>query len=103
MPAPDSVPRCAGRGEKNAFMPAERYNAIVRLLTFFAEQLSALSNQLLVEEQNREPTIVSKARRYIEEHRSEKISLAEVTKPAVVAVPRRPRSGQGDRSDPSRR
>jgi len=64
--------------EKNPFMPGERYNAIVRLLTFFAEQLSALSNQLLVEEQNREPTIVSKARRYIEEHKAEKISLSEV-------------------------
>ena len=63
--------------EKNPFIPGERYNAIVRLLTFFAEQLSALSNQLLVEEQNREPTIVSKARRYIEEHKAEKISLPD--------------------------
>ncbi len=67
--------------EKNPFIPGERYNAIVRLLTFFAEQLSALSNQLLVEEQNREPTIVSKARRYIEEHKAEKVSL-----PAVAAA-----------------
>jgi AraC-like DNA-binding protein/ligand-binding sensor protein len=64
--------------EKNPFMPAERYNAIVRLLTFFAEQLSALSNQLLVEGQNTEPTVVSKARRYIEEHKAEKISLSVV-------------------------
>jgi AraC-like DNA-binding protein/ligand-binding sensor protein len=67
--------------EKNPFIPGDRYNAIVRLLTFFAEQLSALSNQLLVEEQNQEPTIVSKARRYIEEHKAEKVSL-----PAVAAA-----------------
>jgi AraC-like DNA-binding protein len=67
--------------EKNTFIPGERYNAIVRLLTFFAEQLSALSNQLLVEEQNQEPTMVSKARRYIEEHKAEKVSL-----PAVAAA-----------------
>jgi AraC-like DNA-binding protein len=72
--------------EKNPFIPGERYSAIVRLLTFFAEQLSALSNQLLVEEQNREPMIASKARRYIEEHKAEKISLPAVAAAAGASV-----------------
>jgi AraC-like DNA-binding protein len=72
--------------EKNPFIPGERYNAIVRLLTFFAEQLSALSNQLLVEEQNREPTIVSRARRHIEQHKAEKISLPAVAAAAGASV-----------------
>ena len=72
--------------EKNPFIPGERYNAIVRLLTFFAEQLSALSNQLLVEEQNQEPTIVSKARRYIEEHKAEKVSLLAVAAAVGASV-----------------
>ena len=72
--------------EKNTFIPAERYNAIVRLLTFFAEQLSALSNQLLVEEQNQEPAIVSKARHFIEEHKAEKVSLSAVAAAAGASV-----------------
>jgi len=80
------TPQLSRAWEKNPFIPGERYNAIVRLLTFFAEQLSALSNQLLVEEQNREPTIVSKARSYIEEHKSEKISLAAVAAAAGASL-----------------
>ena len=72
--------------EKNPFIPAERYNAIVRLLTFFADQLSHLSNQLLVEQQNAEPDLVSRARRYIEEHKTEKISLAAVAAAAGASV-----------------
>src|SRR5437773_821716 len=35
--------------EKNPLIPPEKYNAIVRLLTFFADQLSSLSNQLVTE------------------------------------------------------
>src|SRR5262249_27581662 len=33
--------------EKTPLIPPDRYNAIVRLLTFFAEQLSAVANQLV--------------------------------------------------------
>jgi hypothetical protein len=35
--------------EKNPLIPPDKYNAIVRLLTFFAEQLSALTNQIALE------------------------------------------------------
>jgi hypothetical protein len=31
----------------NPLFPPEKYNAIIRLLSFFAEQLSALINQIL--------------------------------------------------------
>ncbi len=64
--------------DKNPFIPGERYGAIVRLLTFFADQLSNLSNQLLVEKKNEEPELVSRARRYIEEHKADRIPLAAV-------------------------
>jgi AraC-like DNA-binding protein/ligand-binding sensor protein len=72
--------------EKNPFIPGERYSAIVRLLTFFADQLSNLSNQLLVEEQNQEPHLVARARRYIEEHKTEKVSLPAVAAAAGASV-----------------
>ena len=72
--------------KKNPFMPPERYNAIVRLLTFFADQLSALSNQLVTEKNNAEPPLVLKAREYINKHKSEELSLTDVAKAAGASV-----------------
>jgi len=72
--------------EKNPLMPPARYNATVRLLTFFAEQLSALANQIVLEQNSAEPPLVLKAREYIEQHKSEEFSLADVAKVAGASV-----------------
>ena len=72
--------------EKNPLIVPDRYNAIVRLLSFFAEQLSALANQLVIESQNVEPPLVIKAREYIEKHKTEELSLADVAKAAGSSV-----------------
>jgi AraC-like DNA-binding protein len=72
--------------EKNPLIPPDKYNAIVRLLTFFAQQLSALTNQIVLERQNAEPPLVQKAREYIEEHRTEALSLSAVAKAAGASV-----------------
>src|SRR6478736_3443551 len=60
--------------EKNPLLPPDKYNATVRLLTFFAEQLSALGNQIVLEEQNAEPPLVLRAREYIDKHKGEQLS-----------------------------
>lgn len=72
--------------EKNPFMSPDKYNATVRLLAFFAEQLSALSNQLVTEKNNAEPPLVLKARDYIDSHKTEELSLAEVSKAVGASV-----------------
>jgi len=72
--------------EKNPFIPPDKYNAVVRLLTFFADQLSALSNQLVTEKNNSEPPLVLKAREYIDKHKAEELSLADVAKAAGASV-----------------
>jgi AraC-like DNA-binding protein len=72
--------------EKTPLIPPEKYNATVRLLTFFAEQLSALANQIVVEQQNAEPPLVQKAREYINNHKTEALSLADVAKAAGASV-----------------
>jgi AraC-like DNA-binding protein/ligand-binding sensor protein len=72
--------------EKNPLIYPDRYNAIVRLLSFFAEQLSGLANQLVIESQNIEPPLVIKAREYIEKHKTEELSLADVAKAAGSSV-----------------
>jgi AraC-like DNA-binding protein/ligand-binding sensor protein len=72
--------------EKNPLIPPEKYNAVVRLLAFFADQLSALSNQLMTEKNNAEPPLVLRARDYIDKHKTEELSLADVAKAAGASV-----------------
>ena len=72
--------------ERNPLIPPDKYNAIVRLLSFFGEQLSALTNQLVVERQNAEPPLVQKARDYIDKHKMEPLHLADVAKAAGASV-----------------
>jgi AraC-like DNA-binding protein/ligand-binding sensor protein len=72
--------------EKNPLIPPDKYNAIVRLLSFFGEQLSALTNQLVVERQNTEPPLVLKARDYIDKHKTEALSLSSVAQAAGASV-----------------
>src|SRR5262249_35240143 len=72
--------------EKTPMIPPEKYNATVRLLAFFSDQLSALSNQLMMEKSNAEPPLVLKAREYIEKHKTEELTLADVAKAAGASV-----------------
>ncbi|MDQ3413654.1 MAG: helix-turn-helix domain-containing protein [Verrucomicrobiota bacterium] len=72
--------------ETNPLIPPEKYDGIVRLLTFFADQLSALSNQLVLEQKNAEPAMVTKARAYIEKHKGSELSLTTVAAAAGASV-----------------
>jgi len=72
--------------ETTPIIPKDKYAATVRLLTFFAEQLSALINQIVLEKQNTEPPLVRKAREYIEQHKMESLSLAAVAQASGASV-----------------
>ena len=72
--------------EATPIIPKDKYAAIVRLLSFFGEQLSSLANQLVLERQNAEPPLVQKARDYIEKHKAEPLSLSAVAKAAGASV-----------------
>ena len=72
--------------ETTPIIPKEKYGAIVRLLSFFAEQLSALINQIVLEKQNSEPPLVRKAREYILQHKMEPLSLAAVAQASGASV-----------------
>jgi AraC-like DNA-binding protein len=56
----------------------KQYASILRLLTIFAQHLSALSNELMVKEAAAESPPVTKARMYIAQHQAEELSLAQV-------------------------
>ncbi len=55
-----------------------QYTSILRLLTIFAEHLSSVSNQVMLQEAAAESPAVTKARAYIAAHKSEELSLPEV-------------------------
>jgi AraC-like DNA-binding protein/ligand-binding sensor protein len=72
--------------ERNLRTPPEKYNAIVSLLTFFAEQLSTLANQIMLEKNKAEPLMVRKAREYITKNRTASLSLTEVATASGASV-----------------
>jgi AraC-like DNA-binding protein len=61
-------------------MPARQHESAVKLLAIFAQHLAILSNQILVRQENAEPPVITKAKKFIEEHQTEDISLGEVAK-----------------------
>jgi AraC-like DNA-binding protein/ligand-binding sensor protein len=61
-------------------MPARQHESVVKLLEIFAQHLAILSNQIVVRRENAEPPVITKARKYIEEHQGEDLSLLEVAK-----------------------
>ena len=58
----------------------KQYESIVRLLTIFAQHLSALSNQLMVQGAAAESPAISRARTFIAEHHADELSLTEVAR-----------------------
>jgi AraC-like DNA-binding protein len=61
-------------------VPARQHEAVVKLLTIFAQHLSMLSNQVVVQHDNAEPPVITKAKEYILEHQTENLRLGHVAK-----------------------
>lgn len=56
------------------------YEAVVRLLSIFAQHLAMVSNQIMVQQSHAEPTVITKAKQYIAEHQTEELCLAAVAR-----------------------
>ncbi len=67
--------------ETPVVQPGE-YQATIRLLQFFADQLGVLANQILLQQKDSEPAQITRARQYIEANSQEDLSLAIVAKQA---------------------
>ncbi len=61
-------------------LPLKERDAIVKLLRIFAQHLSMLSNQLVVQRENAEPPSIARAKQYIQEHQSEELPLGQVAR-----------------------
>lgn len=56
------------------------HESVVRLLSIFAQHLSMLSNQVVVQQGNTEPPVITRAKEFINEHQAEELSLGQVAK-----------------------
>lgn len=61
-------------------LPTKQYDSVVKLLTIFAEHLSIVCNQVVVQKKNAEPPVIIRAKQYINEHQAEDLSLGQVAK-----------------------
>ncbi len=57
-----------------------QHESVVKLLSIFAQHLSMLSNQVVVQHENAEPPVITRAKEYIHEHQTEELSLGQVAK-----------------------
>lgn len=57
-----------------------QHDAVVKLLCIFAQHLSMLSNQVVVQHENAEPPVITRAKEYIQEHQTENLRLGHVAK-----------------------
>jgi len=58
----------------------KQHTSIVRLLTIFAQHLSMITNQIVVQQQHSEMPVVTKAKEYIQQNQAEDLSLTKVAK-----------------------
>lgn len=65
---------------KSPHYERRRYDAAVQLLASFADQLSAASNQLAIQQAHSEPPSITRAKAHIEAHLTEQLSLADVAR-----------------------
>ncbi len=72
--------KAAALWKQSPAMAPTRYQATVQLLNFFAGQISSLANQIVIEETNAEPAVITRAREYITAHKTEPLALATVAK-----------------------
>jgi AraC-like DNA-binding protein/ligand-binding sensor protein len=61
-------------------LSSRQLESVLKLLTIFAQHLSMVTNQILVQQGNAEPPVITRAKQYIQEHQTEDLSLGQVAK-----------------------
>jgi AraC-like DNA-binding protein len=59
-------------------VPPKKLDSLTSLLRIFADHLSLTSNQIAMQQTSGEPPVIAKAKKFIEEHHSEDLSLGQV-------------------------
>lgn len=80
------LPRLKAAYFATRVLARRQYASVVNLLAVFAQHLSAISNQVMVQEAGAELPVVTRARAYIAEHHSEALDLREVARAVNMSV-----------------
>jgi AraC-like DNA-binding protein len=76
----------ARRYNETRVVDRSEYEATVRLLQFFADQLGPLADQLVIRQQTAEPAQITRARKFIDERHQEEISLTATARQAGMST-----------------
>ncbi len=63
---------------KNRVLTPKQYEATLRLLEIFADELSQVVEEMVIQEDEKEPPRIKKAKRYIHDHLDDDLSLDDV-------------------------
>jgi AraC-like DNA-binding protein/ligand-binding sensor protein len=63
-----------------------QHDGVVKLLSIFAQHISMVSNQILVQRENVEPPAITRAKQYILENQAEDLSLGQVAKAVNTSI-----------------
>ena len=64
----------------------KKLDSVANLLAIFADHLSLKSNQIAVRNAHAEPPMIAKAKKFIEEHHTEELSLGQVAKAVNTSI-----------------
>jgi len=57
-----------------------QHKGVIKLLSIFADHVANLSNQVMIHRENAEPPLITRAKRFIDEHHTEDLSLEQTAK-----------------------
>jgi AraC-like DNA-binding protein/ligand-binding sensor protein len=66
-------------------VPRPQYDSVIRLLEFFARQLSLMANQVVLQDRAAELPQVARARQFIHDHWNEEFTLSDVARFAAIS------------------
>jgi len=72
--------------QETKVLSARQYDAMVKLLSIFAQHISVISNQIVVHREHTESPVIRKAKAFIVENQAENLSLGQVAKAVNTSV-----------------
>jgi AraC-like DNA-binding protein/ligand-binding sensor protein len=72
--------------QETKVLSARQYDAMVKLLSIFAQHISVISNQIVVHREHTESPVIRKAKEFIVENQAENLSLGQVAKAVNTSV-----------------
>ena len=83
---PMSRERLQSAYDATRVLSSKQYEAMVKLLSIFAEHISVMSNRIVVHRENSESPVIRRAKEFIVENQAEDLSLGQVAKAVNTSV-----------------